>query len=96
MHSKPENSTVSRFETFQQVYKSTGKEPPELRDRPPFSNVLMNAWEAYERLTEFSYQEIDCFMKLTGHELEYWEVTAIMTLARYREVKPTWPLKQHL
>jgi hypothetical protein len=93
LHSYPEKSTVSRYQTFKQVEKSTGREPPQLRDRPPFSGVLNNAWEAYNSLTEYTFSEIESFMRLTGHDLQFWEVQAIVKLASFKEAKPIWPLK---
>lgn len=93
IHSKPEGSTVSRYDSLSQVLKTTGKTPAELRDAPSLPIELQDLWEAFTTLTKFSYTEIANFISLTGRDLEPWEVKAIVKLAKYREVTPTWPLK---
>lgn len=93
IHSKPEGSTVSRYESLEQVRRTTGKTPSELQEAPPLSVELEDTWDAFNSLSEFSYTEISNFIALTGRDLEPWEVKAIVKLAKYREVTPTWPLK---
>lgn len=93
IHGKPEGSTVSRYDSLQQVKNTTGKIPQELQDAPPLGMELQDTWDAFNSLTEFSYTEISNFIALTGRDLEPWEVKAIVKLAKYREVTPTWPLK---
>lgn len=93
IHGKAEGSTVSRYDSLRQVQKTTGKAPQELKDSPPLGLELQDTWDAFNSLTEFSYTEIFNFISLTGRDLEPWEVKAIVKLAKYREVQPTWPLK---
>ena len=93
IHGRAEGSTVSRYESLQQVQKTTGKVPQELKEAPPLRLELQDTWDAFNSLTEFSYTEISNFINLTGRDLEPWEVKAIVKLAKYREVQPTWPLK---
>lgn len=93
IHAKPEGSTVSRYDSLLQVQKTTGKTPQELQEAPPFGIELQETWDAFNSLSEFSYTEILNFISLTGRDLEPWEVKAIVKLAKYREVPPTWPLK---
>jgi len=78
---------------LQQVKKTTGKTPDDLKNAPTLPIELEHAWEAFNLLTEFSYTEIFNFMAVTKRDLETWEVEAIVKLAKYREVTPTWPLK---
>ena len=92
LHSYPEGSNVSRFETFKQVEKSTGRTPPELLKGPELSSGLHYLWDVYSKLTEFTHTEIAHFINLTGQDLEAWEVKAIVKLAKYREATPKWPL----
>ena len=94
MHAPAEGSKVSRYDSYKQVEKSTGKEPRELKSRPPFSAALHRAWDIYGDIGDCSYQELAAYSRLTGDELEWWEVKAIMRLSLYRGVTPTWPLKQ--
>jgi len=93
IHSKPEGSTVSRYDSLRQVRSTTGKTPPELGEAPILSLELQDTWDAFNSLSEFSYTEIFNFIATTGRDLEPWEVKAIVKLAKYREVTPTWPLK---
>lgn len=90
IHSKPNGSSVSRYETLKQVEKSTGKTPKELESAPCLTGEHSDAWQAYTSLTEYTYAEIDSYIRLTGHQLDWWEVKAIMGLAKYRGVEPTW------
>lgn len=93
IHAKPASSSVSRYDTLKQVEKSTGKTPKELEAAPALSGEHSDAWQAYTSLTEYTYGEIDSYIRLTGHQLSGWEVKAIMGLAKYRGVEPIWPLK---
>ena len=93
MQAAPEGSTISRFETYKQVQKSTGVEPKDLQSRPPFRAILQKAWDVFSELSDYSYQELDAYSRLTGNELEWWEVSAVMRLSLFRGVTPTWPLK---
>ena len=92
LNSCPEGSTVSRYETLKQVEKSTGRTPKELENGPRLSQEHDSVWQAYTSLSEYTYSEIESYVRLTGHELDCWEVEAIMALAKYRGVEPKWPL----
>lgn len=94
LNSCPEGSTVSRLDTFRQVEKSTGRAPKEL-DGPRLSGIHDNAWRAYTDLAEYTYSEIESYSRLTGTELEPWEVEAVMALAKHRGAKAKWPLMKH-
>lgn len=91
IHASPEKSTVSRYESLKQVEKSTGRTPKELESGPELPPLMVDAWQAYITLSSYTYQEIESYIRLTGHELGPWEVEAIMKLAKYREVTPKWP-----
>lgn len=93
IHAYPEGSKVSRYDSLKQVEKSTGKTPPDLLNAPPLSPELEPTWDAYVSLPKHTYQEIQSYISLTGAILFPWEVRAIVKLAKYREVKPIWPLK---
>lgn len=92
IHAAPDKSTISRYETLKQVEKSTGKTPRELETGPSLPELMTEAWEAYLALSSYTYQEIESYIRLTGHELAPWEVQAIMKLAKFREVTPRWPI----
>lgn len=92
IHDRPENSSISRYETLKQVEKSTGKKPKELEAVPILREEHGGVWQAYTSLSEYTYGEIESYIRLTGHELDCWEVEAIMALARHRGVQPKWPL----
>jgi hypothetical protein len=93
IHSRPDGSTISRYETLKQVEKSTGKTPPELKDPPKLSNLHNDVWQVYVSLIEYSYQELNAYTQITGNCLHNWEIKAIIELSKYREVTPTWPPK---
>lgn len=52
-----------------------------------------DALRAYKALTTHSWMELDAYMRLSGNELTAWEIEAVMTLAKYRDEVPIWPLK---
>ena len=93
INAKPQGSKVSRLETLRQVEKSTGIKPTELIDCPQLDDNHHFAWSAFTSLVEYNYQELESYSRMTGIELDCWEVEAIMALAKFREVEPTWPLK---
>lgn len=93
IHAKPEGSSVSRYETLKQVEKSTGRTPKELESAPQLSDNHRDVFEAYMALSEYTYGEVESYIRLTGNQLASWEVEAIMVLAKYRGVEPIWPLK---
>jgi hypothetical protein len=91
-YSHPEGSKISRIETWRQVEKTTGTAPAELRDAPIIDMEHLDAWHAYNELKDFSYPELESYMRLTGNPLHKWEIEAIMELAKYRNRPPIWPL----
>lgn len=96
MHSRPEGSKVSRFETCQQVQKS-GIEPIEFVQAPELPAECAELWEAFTRLSLCSYQEIDAYQRLTGVELVTWEIDALIGLDKIRNNPPKvyeWSQKQ--
>jgi hypothetical protein len=93
IHGRPEGSDISRYESLKQVEKTTGKTPPELLSTPTLSEELTACWDAYVKLETHSYTEIDAYIRLTGLELEPWEVEAIMALSKFQGVTATWPPK---
>lgn len=94
INAAPEGSSISRYDTLKQVEKSTGRRPPELDQAPKLTNLHNDVLEAYSSLTEYTYSEIDSYIRLTGNPLASWEVEAIMRLAKYRGATPVWPLKK--
>lgn len=94
IHSHPEGSDVSRYETLRQVEKSTGVTPPDLLAAPQLSPDHDDVWRAYTSIQRHSYQEISAYEQLTGVKLDTWEVDAIMQLSKHRGATPRWPLKK--
>jgi hypothetical protein len=84
MNQRPEGSKISRYETLKQVEKSTGKTPPELINAPSLRAELTNLWDAYGSMVEYTYTELKHYGELTGNQLDAWEVSAIIKLAKYR------------
>jgi hypothetical protein len=93
IHSHPEGSDISRFETLKQVEKTTGVTPPDLLSAPTLSVDHDDAWKAYTSMQTHSYAELAAYEQLTGVKLDPWEVSAIMSLSKYRGAPPKWPLK---
>ena len=93
IYSHPEGSDISRYETLKQVEKTTGVTPPDLRKAPKLSEDHADAWRAYTSMKDHSYAELQAYEHLTGVKLDPWEVSAIMSLSRYRGAPPVWPLK---
>lgn len=93
INSRPENSKISRYETFKQVEKSTGKTPKDLLNAPKLTGYHQEAWAVYVSLNRYDWSELKDYIELTGHELEQWEMKAIMELAKYRESIPSWQPK---
>jgi hypothetical protein len=92
-HSAPEKSKVSRWDTWQQVKKTTGKTPLDLRSAPKSGPEFDHCWHVYGLLSEYTFTEIDAYCRMTSDSLLPWETEAIVKLAKFREVTPTWPLK---
>lgn len=84
MNQFPEGSKVSRYDTLKQVEKSRGVTPPELLNAPRLSWRHEDCWIAYTSLREHTYPELESYMKLTGRMLDWWEIEAIMELAKHK------------
>jgi len=80
----PEGSTISRYQTLKQVEKSRGVTPPELLNAPKLSWKHEDAWVAYTSLKSHDYAELESYMRLTGKILDWWEIEAIMELAKHK------------
>jgi len=91
LHSFPEGSSVSRYDTYKQVEKATGRTPVEMQNKPTLRPLLNSTFDAFNQLPETSYSEIKAYIELTGNHLEWWEVEAIMELSKYRGA--TWQQK---
>lgn len=84
MNQFPEGSKISRYETLKQVEKSRGVTPPELLNAPKLSWQHGDSWVAYTSLREHTFSELESYMKLTGQILDWWEIEAIMELAKHK------------
>lgn len=93
IHARPEGSEISRYDTYKQVEKATGRTPAELKHRPVLRPILHSTLDAFNQFPEMSYQEIQAFIELTGQHLEWWEVKAMMQLNTYRG-DTSWQPKQ--
>jgi|TARA_R100000479_G_C6300348_1_gene169987 hypothetical protein len=93
MHSKPPESTISRYDTLKQVEKTTGRTPPDLLNGPKLRDEHKYAWDAFVTMREHTYSEIEAYSRLTGVTLCPWEVEAIMALSRQREAGTQWQPK---
>ena len=77
----PEGSKISRLESLKQVEKSRGVT---LLNAPKLSWHHDDCWVAYTSLRDHTYPELESYMRLTGSVLDWWEVEAIMELARHK------------
>jgi hypothetical protein len=84
MNQFPEGSKISRYETLKQVEKSRGVTPPELLNAPKLSWQHSDSWTAYTSLREHTYPELESYMKLANQTLDWWEIEAIMELAKHK------------
>lgn len=89
MHSRPEKSKVTRYETAMQVKKQIGRDPVELQMAPDFPDACKHLWAVFTRLSRVDYQEIQAYCHLTGDYLDRWEIDAIIGLDRARANPPT-------
>lgn len=80
----PEGSTISRLTTLKQVEKSRGVTPPELLNAPQLSWQLTDCWKVYTSLRDHTYPELESYMRLTDCVLDWWEIEAIMELAKHK------------
>jgi hypothetical protein len=67
--------------------------PKDLQDVPELGAEHDDALKAYKDLTVYTWQELEAYMRLSGNALDWWEIEAVMTLAKHRDEVPTWPLK---
>ena len=74
MHSKPPESTISRYDTLKQVEKTTGRTPPDLLNGPKLRDEHKYAWDAFVTMREHTCNEIEAYSRLTGVKLCPWEV----------------------
>lgn len=90
----PEKSTISRYETFKQVEKSSGGNytPPALLYAPELPEEAYPLWKLFTRLSDINYTEIDAYQRLTGEQLGQWEIDVIMELNLIRKSPPEWQM----
>ncbi len=97
MHSRPEKSKITRYETAMQVAKQLGRDPIEIQLAPSMPDVCGHLWDIFIRLSGVSFSEIESYCNLTGDKLKRWEIDAIIGLDRARNNPPTrflWSMKQ--
>lgn len=95
MHSKPEGSKVSHYDTLKQVQKTIGKAPEGLKDHPQMPDCCINVWTTFSLLADVTYTEIAAYTQVTGEEFQKWEVQALIGLDRIRKAEREWPKKQN-
>ena len=94
MRSAPKGSEISRYDILQQVEKTTGETPKDLLETPELRPEHAHAWELFNKLGEYSFQEIDAYSRLTGDHVKPWESEAIMVLSKHiGEDLQQWPPK---
>lgn len=93
IHSIPEGQQISRYDSAKQVEKSTGRTPPDLKDRPELPDECIAAWDAYVSMREHSWIELDAYQRINQIQLFGWEIEAIMELAKQKEAPKQWPPK---
>ena len=80
----PEGSKISRLESLKQVEKSRGVTPSELLNAPKLSWHHDDCWVAYTSLKDHTYPELESYMRITGSVLDWWEIEAVMELAKHK------------
>lgn len=80
----PEGSKISRLQALKQVAKTRGAAPPELLNAPALSWQHDHCWKAYTSLKDHTYPELESYMRLTGELLDWWEIEAVMELAKHK------------
>lgn len=89
MHSFPEGSKISRYDSCKQVMESSSIMPVEMSQMPDMPDECTFLWDAFTRLSSCSYTEIKAYIELTGDCLGRWEIDAIIQLNKVRANPPT-------
>ena len=87
MHAVPEGSKVTRYQSCVQVQKS-GVTPVEFDQAPELPPECSDLWGCFTRLSNTSFTEIESYVRLTGNELEPWEIEIIVQLGGIRNNPP--------
>lgn len=68
-----------------QVYKQTGKKPPQLAEQPDMPESLAYLWAWFIELRpEFGHLELEAWARMKGRTLSRWEMETLMNLDRMR------------
>ncbi|MGI9277483.1 MAG: phage tail assembly chaperone [Endozoicomonas sp.] len=81
----PEGATVTRRQSLQQVWKSTGRQPEALADQPPLPEELAYLWEWFLELRTseaLTFTEIHYWTQLTQKRIRGWEVDVLRSIDR--------------
>lgn len=89
MHSCPDGSTVSRYDTYKQVEKARGS-CIELVNAPRLPGECQEAWRLFSQMPQVSYTEIKSYMELTGDTIAAWEIDLIIGFELVRRSEPKW------
>ena len=80
------DSKVSRLSTWEQVYKSNGKKPEALQNKPKLKEELLYIWGIFidlrSGIEKISYSDIESYNNVTGSDLSSFEVTLILSIDR--------------
>jgi hypothetical protein len=91
MHSIPEGSKVSRYDTAVQAQKSINMPLPEL-NAPELPDSCKHLWRLLTTLETVSYGELEAYQRVTGDDLAPWEIDVIMQINLLRRAEPKCPL----
>ena len=94
VHSCPSGSEISRYDTYKQVEKSSGKAPVELLSAPSLPVQCFGVWGVFSRMHKPSYTEIKSYMDVTGDILDWWEIELLINFDRIRRSEPSWQRQQ--
>jgi len=77
-------SKVNRLAQWEQVERSTGFKPEQLKLKPELSDDLCYIWNEYIEIkkgcTDIGWNEIDTYQRVTGAGLTLWEISLILDL----------------
>ena len=81
----PEGSKVKLRDHLMQVWKTLKRKPVELEEQPEFPEELRYIYNWYLEMRSadhLSYNEIECWGRLTSQTLLAWEVDLVRTMDR--------------
>lgn len=81
-------STLNRIDTWSTISERTGKRIDWIEDRPELPDEIGYLWNWYAEIMhgteKLTWQAIDAYQRVSGNEMEPWEVEALMKIEAQR------------